>query len=46
MVKMSPTMTLVITEKVKKGKPNYLKKPLLSFRRSLGKDIRKTELEE
>jgi hypothetical protein len=44
MVKMSPTMTLATTEKVQERRePNYLKRPLLSFHRSLGKDIRKTE---
>ena len=38
-------MTLVIAEEVQEGNPNYLKGPLLSFRRSFGKDARKTELE-
>jgi hypothetical protein len=45
MFKMSLAMTLVITEKVQEGTPNYLKRPLLSFHRSFGKGIRKTELE-
>jgi len=44
---MIPMVTLVITEKVQeRRKPELSEKPLLSFRRSLGKDIRKTGLEK